>query len=144
MGSADALFSPKASLARDRFCASRWMHPGSDSAGRIRTWVGRDREDEINMHASGPGMRPLFPEADQEVPQNDPFLDTLFFGCFGNTPFLGHTIFWSRTVHRIVRTEHLQNGGIRCMKKTYPSGRIRKCETLQVQSQDVCRRSTME
>ena len=54
---------------------------------------GRDREDEINMHASGPGMRPLFPEADQEVPQNDPFLDTLFFGCFGNTPFLGCTIF---------------------------------------------------
>ena len=27
--------------------------------------------------------------------------------------------------------------------KFYPSGRIRKCETLQVQSQDVCKRSTI-
>ena len=96
MGSADALFSPKASLARDRFCGSRWIHPGSESAGRLGTWVQAGWGGRHKYAGSRPGRRPLFPGAVQEVPQNDPFLETPFFGCFGKTPFLGCTIFWAR------------------------------------------------
>ena len=96
VGSADALFSPKASLARDRFCGSRWIHPGSESAGRLGTWVQAGWGGRHKYAGSRPGRRPLFPGAVQEVPQNDLFLDTPFFGCFGKTPFLGCTIFWAR------------------------------------------------